>query len=53
MSMLPRLFMSAAIFFQPTGKRIWNVSKAFSGVPGASLVMLCVFILSSVFPLIC
>ena len=53
MSMLPMLFISAAMLFQSTGERIWNVSKAFSGVPGASLVMLCVFILSSVFPLIC
>ena len=36
MSMLPMLFISAAMFFQSTGERIWNVSKAFSGVPGTS-----------------
>ena len=36
MSMLPMLFISAAMLFQSTGERIWNVSKAFSGMPGTS-----------------
>ena len=54
MSMLPRLFMSAAIFFQSIVARfMWIVSKASRGVPGVSCEVLSVFILSSVCPLDC